>query len=84
MRTTITIPDSLATEVDALVGQNGITTRNQFILEALDYWVRLKREEAIDSEFARMAEDPDYIAETLSIESEFEASDWEVAATNND
>ena len=78
MRTTITIPNSLLTEVDALVGEGGVTTRNQLILEALQHWVKLKQEEAIDKEFAQMAEDSDYIAETLTIESEFEGSDWEV------
>ncbi len=78
MRTTITIPDALAAEADALVGRGGITTRNQLIVEALQNWVELKQEELIDDEFAMMAEDSDYIAETLAIESEFANSDLEV------
>ncbi len=79
MRTTVTIPDALVDKVDALVGHNGFTTRNQLIVEALQHWVELKQEEVIDNEFAQMAEDSDYIAETLAIESEFEESDSEVA-----
>ncbi len=79
MRTTITIPDALAAEADALVGKAGITTRNQLIVEALAHWIELKKEELIDREFSLMAEDEDYIAETLAIESEFEGSDLEVA-----
>ena len=36
MRTTITIPDALAAEADALIGNQGITTRNQLIVEAIE------------------------------------------------
>ena len=35
----------------------------------------LKQEEAIDAEFISIAEDTDYIVETLAIESEFAKSD---------
>ena len=75
MRTTITIPDDLAAQADALIGSNGITTRNQLIVEALQHWIELKQEEAIDAEFISIAEDTDYIVETLAIESEFAKSD---------
>lgn len=81
MRTTVTIPDDLAAEADALVGCGEITTRNQLIVEALAHWVGLKKEELIDHEFSLMAEDRDYIADTLAIESEFEGSDLEVATS---
>ncbi len=84
MRTTITIPDALAAEADALVGSKGITTRNQLIVEAIENWVAQRKEELIDDEFAMMAEDSDYIAETLEIESEFARSDSEVASLNDD
>lgn len=84
MRTTITIPDDLAAEADALVGSGGIATRNQLIIEALQNWVELRKEELIDNEFTMMASDSDYIAETLAIESEFTQSDLEVATSNDD
>ena len=84
MRTTITIPDALAAEADALVGSKGITTRNQLIVEAIENWVTQRKEELIDEEFAMMAEDSDYIAETLEIEAEFAKSDSEVTSLNND
>lgn len=67
MRTTITIPEDLAAQADALIGLNGIITRNQLIVEALQHWIELKQEEAIDAEFASMAEDEDYIIKTLAI-----------------
>lgn len=84
MRTTITIPDALAAEADALVGTGGITTRNQLIIEAVENWVTRKKEELIDEEFAMMAEDSDYIAQTLEIEAEFTSSDFEAASFNDD
>lgn len=84
MRTTITIPDALAAEADALVGNKGITTRNQLIVEAIENWVAQRKEELIDDEFAMMAEDSDYITETLEIEAEFASSDSEVANLSND
>jgi metal-responsive CopG/Arc/MetJ family transcriptional regulator len=84
MRTTITIPDALVAEADALVGSGGIATRNQLIIEALQNWVELRKEELIDNEFTMMASDSDYIAETLAIESEFAQSDLEVATSNDD
>jgi len=84
MRTTVTIPDDLVAEVDALVGCKGITTRNQLIVEALQNWVELKKSAQIDDEFAMMEEDDDYIAETLAIESEFSQSDLELTNFNDD
>ena len=84
MRTTITIPDALAAEADALVGNKGITTRNQLIVEAIENWVAQRKEELIDDEFAMMAEDSDYITETLEIEADFTSSDSEVANLSND
>lgn len=77
MRTTITIPD-------ALVGTGGITTRNQLIVEAIENWIVRRKEELIDEEFATMADDSDYIAETLEIEAEFAHSDLEITSLNND
>ena len=84
MRTTITIPDALAAEADALVGTGGITTRNQLIVEAIENWIAQKKEESIDREFAMMAEDSDYIAHTLEIEAQFADSDLEVTNLSND
>ena len=84
MRTTITLPDNLAAQADALIGSNGITTRNQIIIEALQHWIELKQEEAIDAEFASMAVDSEYIVETLAIEEEFTQSDREIGRFSND
>ncbi len=84
MRTTITIPDDLAVEVDNLVGKAGMTTRNQLIVEALESWVAQRKEQLIDAEFAMMAEDKDYIADTLAIEAEFAESDHLVTKLNDD
>lgn len=78
MRTTITIPDSLATKVDQLVNTGDIKSRNQFILEALEDKVKQIRDIQIDTEFASMATDQDYQQEALEIEQEFAIADQEV------
>lgn len=78
MRTTITIPDSLAEQVDRLVTTGITKSRNQFIVEALEAKVREIKDIQLDAEFASMANDPDYQQETLSIEQEFALSDAEV------
>jgi metal-responsive CopG/Arc/MetJ family transcriptional regulator len=83
MRTTINLPEELVMEVDALNAEYGIATRNQSIVEALSSWVKQKKEELIDRSFAKMAEDEDYINETLTIESEFSESDSAVAQIND-
>lgn len=84
MRTTVNIPDSIAEEADTLISKCGIATRNQFIVEALENWIKLKKEELIDNEFAMMATDTSYQLETEAIESEFEESDREVIRLTDD
>lgn len=77
MRTTITIPDSLADQVDSLVTKGVTKSRNQFIVEALEEKVKELKNRQLDAEFASMATDTDYQQETLEIEQEFRFSDAE-------
>ena len=77
MRTTITLPDSLVTQVDNLIPIGDIKSRNQFIVEALEEKVKQIRNQQIDAEFKLMEKDTDYIEETLAIEAEFASADAE-------
>lgn len=79
MRTTITIPDTLASQVDSLIQSGNIKSRNQFIIEALEDKVKQIKNIQLDSEFAEMATDEDYQKETLEIEEEFTFADAEVS-----
>ena len=78
MRTTITIPNDLAAKVDLLIEQQGIASRNQFILEALELKVREIENLKIDLEFGSMASDLEYQEETLQLEQEFSYADREI------
>ncbi len=77
MRTTITIPDSLAEQVDLLVQAGTTKSRNQFIVEALEDKVKQMKDIQLDAEFAEMATDAEYQQEALEIEREFALSDYE-------
>ena len=79
MRITITIPNDLVKKVDLLAEQEGIASRNQFILEALELKVREIENRGIDLEFASMANDAEYQAEALQLEQEFFDADREMA-----
>lgn len=80
MRTTITIPNDLVAKVDLLIAQEDIPSRNQFIIEALELKVREIENLTIDLEFASMANDQEYQAETLQLEQEFVHADAEISA----
>lgn len=79
MRTTITIPDTLASQVDSLIQSGNIKSRNQFIVEALEDKIKQIKEIQLDSEFAQMATDEDYQKEALEIEEDFAFADAEVS-----
>ena len=77
MRTTISLPDNLVREIDLSIEAGNIKSRNQFIVEALQDKLKQLKDADIDAQFALMADDSDYIEETLKIESEFANADAE-------
>ena len=80
MRTTITIPNDLVEKVDSLISQYDLSSRNQFIIEALELKVREIENREIDREFASMANDTQYQSETLQLEQEFVNAEREMSA----
>ena len=79
MRTTVDLPSELIADLDSLLEQKNFGTRNKLIISALKEWVATQKEADIDQAFTAMGDDPDYQAESLALESEFEISDSEVA-----
>lgn len=77
MRTTISLPDNLVREIDLLIETGNTKSRNQLIIEALQDKVKQLKDADLDAQFALMADDADYIEETLNIESEFVDADAE-------
>ena len=76
-RTTVALPADLLGAVDRLIRAGSVANRNQFITLAVETELRRRERVAIDAEFALMAADPDYQAETARIMHDFDASDHE-------
>ena len=76
-RTTVALPADLLGAVDRLVRTGSVANRNQFITLAVETELRRRERAAIDAEFALMAADADYQADTALIMRDFDASDRE-------
>jgi metal-responsive CopG/Arc/MetJ family transcriptional regulator len=76
-RTTVALPEDLLGAVDRLIRTGSVVNRNQFITLAIETELRRRERAAIDAEFALMAADPDYQAETARVMRDFDASDHE-------
>ena len=76
-RTTVALSADLLGAVDRLIRAGSVANRNQFITLAVETELRRRERVAIDAEFALMAADPDYQAETARIMHDFDASDRE-------
>ncbi|HET6383816.1 MAG TPA: CopG family transcriptional regulator [Armatimonadota bacterium] len=77
LRRTVYLPRHLAAATKELVQQGKARSQNDLIVMALQNLIDQIKREAIDAEFARMSEDPEYQQEALAICREFEGSDWE-------
>jgi len=76
-RTTLTLRAELLERVDRLVRQGRARSRNAFVAAAIEHDLARQERAAIDAEFAAMAEDDDYLAESRQLEAEFADADAE-------
>ena len=76
-RTTLALPTELLTQVDSLVREGRVRSRNSFVAAALQRELAAVEATAIDAAFAGMAEDADYQADAQTLTDEFAAADWE-------
>ena len=79
-RTTVALPAELLGAVDRLIHAGSAANRNQFIALAVETELRRRERAAIDAEFAPMAADAGYQAETAGIMRDFDAPDRETWA----
>ena len=77
IRTTVAVPRELLGEVDNLIDQGRVKSRNSFIVKALESELKRLRSEEIDRAFAEMATDEEFKKESLMIAAEFSSADWE-------
>jgi|GEM_PF-5303153 len=80
MKITIFIADDLLEKIDLLTKQQDLSSRNQFIVEALELKVREIENREIDLVFALMSGDTEYQSETLRLKQEFVRVDREMSA----
>jgi hypothetical protein len=82
--TTLRLPRPVYDEAKRFVEQRGATTGtslslNEFMVTAIEAFLKMQRRREINLAFAGMAEDAVYQKEAQSLAKDFEPSDWEAA-----
>jgi len=77
IRTTVSLPAELLNRAQVFVDRGLVRSRNALVVRALDEWLANLEREAIDSQFAMMADDADYQKFNVVLAQEFDDSDWE-------
>ena len=79
VRTTFRLPRALYQEVRGLMEQQAILapTFNDFLISAVEAYLKMLKRKRIDAAFAGMADDSDYQKEARSVAEQFAHSDWE-------
>jgi metal-responsive CopG/Arc/MetJ family transcriptional regulator len=80
-RTTIALPTALLAATDRAVINGKAKSRNEFIARAIQRELTLMRRAEIDADLCQMANDAEYQAEVLQMETEFAVAQWEALQT---
>jgi metal-responsive CopG/Arc/MetJ family transcriptional regulator len=80
-RTTIALPTALLAATDRAVTEGKAKSRNELIARAIQRELSLIRRAEIDADLSQMAQDAEYQAEVLQMESEFAVAQWEALQT---
>ncbi len=77
VRTTVALPADLLNAADQAVEEGAARSRNELLALALRNLLAAHRRAAIDAGFAGMSGDPDYRAESATLEAGLDRSSWE-------
>lgn len=77
VRTTVTLPVELLARLQCLVDEGLAPSRNALLVTAVERLLADLERAAIDKQFAALADDPTYNAQSESIAAEFATADWE-------
>jgi metal-responsive CopG/Arc/MetJ family transcriptional regulator len=80
-RTTIALPAGLLAATDRAVTAGKAKNRTELITRAIQRELALIRRAEIDADLLEMAQDAEYQAEVLQLESEFAVAQWEALQT---
>jgi len=84
VRTTLTLPDKLRERIERAVDRGAAPSRNSFIVQAVESYLRQQEQAWIDAQFAAMAQDEEYQNLQRQVAAEFSASDWEALQADED
>lgn len=84
VRTTLTLPGTLRDRIERAVDRGAATSRNNFIVQAVESYLEQQEQAWIDAQFAKMAQDEKYQALQRKVAAEFSASDWEALQADED
>jgi metal-responsive CopG/Arc/MetJ family transcriptional regulator len=79
IRTTVTLPADLVKAADQVVSEGKARSRNELLALALRHELGAMRRAEIDAQFAKMANDPEYLGEVEQLMREFASADAETA-----
>ncbi len=68
---TLTLPVELLARVDQAVRQGRARNRDSFVAAALERYLAAQEQADLDAEFAAMAQDEEYLAESRQLDAEF-------------
>lgn len=77
IRTTVTLPVDLVRRSQRFIDDGTVPNRNVLLVAALERLTHELEQQAIDQEFAAMADDSQYRELQRAVVQEFDASDWE-------
>ena len=80
IRTTVSLPVTLARRSQHFIDTGKIPNRNTLIITALEQFLTQLEEDEIDRQFAAMADDVAYQELNTAIAESFAESDWEALA----
>ena len=77
VRTTITLPAELVDEVDRIVREGHVRSRNELFLTALRHELAARERAEIDAQILAIAGDEEFLAEGEAMAEEAMAAGWE-------
>jgi hypothetical protein len=82
--TTVRLPKRIYEEARAAVKESkAASSINDFLVQAVEQRLKQLRDREIDAAFAKMADDPEYQRDAVTLAQSFEGSDWSAYQTLN-
>jgi hypothetical protein len=77
LRTIVDIPNNLLVEIDEALEQGVAKSRNAFMIQAIQFYLKQLRRQWVDEQFEQLQHDKRYQRLNLQISEELAKADWE-------